>query len=323
MKPIPDISIVMGAYNAIDTLQESLESLLAQTGPSLEVIVVDDGSIDGSGRLLDQVAKRDPRLKVVHQQNMGLTRSLITGCARASAAWIARQDADEVSLPGRLEALWKLHLDQPEAVLLATSVQIVGPRKEPLYQALRPTDPELARKQVRDLGIGPAAHGSVMFSKEAYQAVGGYRAEFYYGQDVDLWLRLSEFGGVAYTDQVLYECMLRPGSITGAQWKLQRAFGRLSRQCRDARRSGRSETPLLAKGQALGNRLRRRPQAAVPRHQALSYYHIGSLLEATDPAGAAAYYRKALECDMGFWKAYAKLWRQKWRTWRCSVETPH
>jgi glycosyltransferase involved in cell wall biosynthesis len=315
MKP-PDISIVMGVYNGIDSLQESLESLLTQTGPSLELIVVDDGSSDGSGRLLDRIAKQDDRLHVIHQQNMGLTRSLIAGCTRASADWIARQDADEISLPGRMEALWKLHQEHPDAVLLATSVQVVGPEQEPLYQALRPTDPDLARRQVRDLGIGPAAHGSVMFSRAAYRAVGGYRAEFYCGQDVDLWLRLSEHGGVAYTDQIFYRCSLRPGSITGAQWKTQRAFGRLSRQCRDARRAGRSETPLLARGQALSQRLRRRPARTFPRFQALSYYHIASLLEASDPAGAAGYYRKAIECRFWSWKAHAKLCRLQWRAWR-------
>jgi len=310
------ISIVMGVHNNADTLPAALDSILSQEGVDFEFIVIDDGSTDGSGRILDKAAQNDSRLKVLHQQNTGLTRALIMGCRRAAAPWIARQDADEVSLPGRLAALWALHRKHPEAVLLATSVQVVGPEKEPLYQALRPSDPDLARQQVRDLGIGPAAHGSVMFSREAYRAVGGYRSEFYYGQDVDLWLRLSEAGGVAYDDAVLYECSLRPGSITGAQWKMQRAFGRLGRQCRDARRAGGSESPLLAKGQAMSRQIRRQPKQVIPRLQALSYYHIASLLEATNPVAAETYFRKALECDFWAWKAHVKIWRLKWRAWK-------
>jgi len=313
---MPKISIVMGVHNNADTLSAALDSILFQEGIDFEFIVIDDGSTDGSGRILDQAAQNDSRLKVLHQQNTGLTRALITGCRRAAAPWIARQDADEISLPGRLAALWALHQKHPEAVLLATSVRVVGPEQEFLYQALRPTDPDLARQQVRDLGVGPAAHGSVMFSREAYQAVGGYRSEFYYGQDVDLWLRLSEAGGVAYDDAVLYECRLRPGSITGAQWKMQRFFGRLGRQCRDARREGRSESPLLAKGQAMSRQIRRHPKRVVPRLQALSYYHIASLLEVRDPDAAEIYFKKALEYNGWAWKAHAKIWRLKWRAWR-------
>ena len=98
----PEVSVVMSAFNDAVTLPAALESILSQQGVELEFIVVDDGSTDGSAAILDEAARKDARLKVVHRPNAGLTRALIAGCALASAPWIARQDADDVSQPGRL-----------------------------------------------------------------------------------------------------------------------------------------------------------------------------------------------------------------------------
>ena len=79
MKAIPDISVVMGVYNNADTLSAALDSILSQEGVELEFVVIDDGSTDGSASILDEAAKTDPRLRVVHKKNEGLTRALIDG----------------------------------------------------------------------------------------------------------------------------------------------------------------------------------------------------------------------------------------------------
>lgn len=309
MGEAPDISVVMGVCNNADTLPAALDSILSQQGVALEFIVIDDGSTDGSGALLDQAAQSDSRLKVIHQQNTGLTRALIDGCAGASAPWIARQDADDVSRPGRLAALLELAQKHPDAVLLASSAQITGPKGEPLYISKCTLDPDLARRQIMELGVGPPAHGAVMFSKKACEAVGGYRAPFYYGQDADLWMRLAEKGGVAYTDEVLYDYTLGPGAITGAHRHHQNAFGRLGQQCRAARRSGRSEEPFLDRARALTDAIRRAPRNSSSRSQALFFYHIGCLLEQKDPAAAAGYFRQAIAANPFFLRARLKLWR--------------
>lgn len=306
----PDISVVMGVYNNADTLAAALDSILSQAGVALEFIVVDDGSTDGSAAVLDAAAMADNRLKVVHKRNEGLTRALIDGCALAAAPWIARQDADDVSFPGRLAALLALAGRHPDAVLLASSAWYVGPGGEKLRLVACTSDPALARRQVLDLGIGPPAHGAVMFSRAAYQAVGGYRACFYYGQDSDLWLRLGEQGGVAYEVQPYYAYRLDPEAISGASRTWQRKFGRLGRACRRARRKGRSEKPCLDKAEQLALHIRRQPAAAKrPVDRAVRLYHIGSLLEKSDPEAAAGYFRSALECNPFAWRPRLKLWR--------------
>src|SRR5690242_17856980 len=127
-----DISVVMSAYNHAHFLREAVESVLAQEGVSFEFIVINDGSTDDSGRILEEYAARDPRMRVVHQVNQGLTRSLITGCAQAHGRYIARQDSDDISFPGRLHRLAR-ELDAcPQVVMVSSHAVTMGPKGEVL-----------------------------------------------------------------------------------------------------------------------------------------------------------------------------------------------
>src|SRR3954452_13603182 len=125
----PDVSVVMSVYNGATTLRETLDSIRAQQGVELEVIVVDDGSTDGTAEILD-AAKG---LRVIHQENQGLTRSLITGCRAARAPFIARHDSGDRSHPDRLRKQLDLITSADDIVLVSCSTQYVGPRGEPLY----------------------------------------------------------------------------------------------------------------------------------------------------------------------------------------------
>ena len=97
-----EVSVVMSVYNGALNLTPSMNSILSQEGVSLEFIVVNDGSTDNTGEILDDFARRDPRVRIIHQENSGLTRALINGCGVATGEFIARQDAGDLSLPGRL-----------------------------------------------------------------------------------------------------------------------------------------------------------------------------------------------------------------------------
>ena len=97
----PLLSVVMGVYNGGAALTESVNSVLEQSDVALELVVVDDGSTDGSASLLDSLAAQNARLRVIHQKNSGLTLALIRGCEAARGDFIARQDCGDRSLPGR------------------------------------------------------------------------------------------------------------------------------------------------------------------------------------------------------------------------------
>jgi glycosyltransferase involved in cell wall biosynthesis len=288
------ISVVMGVYNGASTLAATLDSILGQTERDFECIVVDDGSTDATPEILVGYAARDPRVRVIRQANAGLTLALIAGCAAARGAYIARHDAGDLSDPRRF-GLQKRALDaDPAVVFVSSATRYAGPELEPLW-ITRPTGAALEPAHVLDLTIpgaltdGPTHHGSVMFRRDAYELVGGYRAAFYYGQDFDLWLRLAATGKFQGIDEVLYTARITPDSISGSARSRQEELGRLSRAALDARHRGESEAAIVARAAAV-RRVSRK--AASSRGNGL--YFIGEALRRNGDRRARRYLRQSL-----------------------------
>ena len=91
----PTISVIVPVYNIEKYVKECINSILAQTYTNFEVIIVDDGSIDASGRIADEFALMDERVKVIHKRNGGLTSSRNAGLMAASGEWIMHVDGDD------------------------------------------------------------------------------------------------------------------------------------------------------------------------------------------------------------------------------------
>jgi glycosyltransferase involved in cell wall biosynthesis len=277
----PDISIVMSVFNNADSLPSALDSILNQEGVELEFIVIDDGSTDGSGNILDEAVARDPRLKVVHKRNEGLTRALAEGCAMASAPWIARQDADDLSLPGRLRTQLDRALQPDAPVLVACGAIYRTLEGVDLFESV-PDDPLNEKILVR--GESPCPHGAAFFSKAAYEAAGGYRPEFYYAQDLDLFTRLAKSGPVAAVPDVFYAYTFSPHSISTHSAQTQKKFRELIR---------RTDAGALREADELSRRIR---DGAVPKANPFAgYYFIGCCLRCDNPKAAAGYFRQALK----------------------------
>lgn len=246
MIPNPHISVVMSVYNGARYLRKSVESILGQPGVEFEFITVNDGSTDESASILEEYARIDPRVRVIHQENAGLTRALIRGCAEARGELIARQDADDISLPGKLRAQADLLLrSSPDAVMASCWTQYIGPEDEILLECCPAADAETATRLMIDGIQGPPAHGTVMVRRDVYERVGGYRWEFYYGQDSDLWLRLLEHGRMTYVPEILYQARFAASSISCRSRQIQREFGRCGRLAQRYRQEGRSEAMVL------------------------------------------------------------------------------
>ena len=290
----PEISVVMGVCNNADTLQPALAGILSQEGADLEFIVVDDGSTDGSAEILDEAAKNDSRLQIMHKKNEGLTRALIDGCAMAVAPWIARQDADDVSLPGRLRRQLERARQADAPVLVSCRAECIAPEGDVLFVTAGSDDPEAARHRILRDRRTLSAHGAMLFRKDAYQAVGGYRAEFYYAQDVDLSIRLAEVGRVAVVADVLYRFQFAPGTISGRKNRWPLAFYRLILRSQAARAAGRSDQAILKQALRLKMQCAKCTRKPVSRFPA--WYFMGNcLLAAGSPARAVHYLRMALE----------------------------
>lgn len=292
---MPEVSVVMSVYNSADSLEQTLESVLSQEGVDLEFIVIDDGSTDATAEILDEATARDGRLRVIHQGNVGLTRSLIRGCEMACGEFIARQDAGgDVSLAGRLQDQARSLRDNPEATLVSCGARFLGPKAELLYD-ISPGQRDLTHElRVLDLESvrGPAHHGSTMFRKADYLRVGGYRPQFAVAQDLDLWLRLVERGVHISIPEIAYQAVVTPHSISQRKRPQQIKTTKIILECARCRRDGLSEQYWLGRAASLPgvtsgseNRF----------SKSTSLYFIGSCLETQSPGAAREYYRRSVK----------------------------
>ena len=140
----------------------------------------------------------------------GLTKALIRGCKEARGKYIARQDVDDVSMTGRLKALENILDCNKDMVLAFSWTNCITPNGEIIRCINTSDDIEETTRKLREEMIGIPAHGSVMFSKDAYSRVGGYKKEFYYAQDCDLWLRMAWEGKIGCVKEYLYNLCLSP-----------------------------------------------------------------------------------------------------------------
>ena len=304
-----EISVVMSIYNGASLMRETVESILRQERVTFELIAIDDGSTDESGNILDEYAAQDARVRVIHQENQGLTRALIRGCAEAQASYIARQDVGDSSHPQRLR-LQKEALDaNPALAFVSCWTDFCGPEWEFLYRvkgtgrASFPAD-ILSESEKHGVIDGPTSHPSVMFRTDSYEMAGGYRAEFRCGQDWDLWYRLAEVGKFQTIEQPLYKARLVSDSISSYNKSEQMAAGELSLEAMLLRRRGASEEDVL-------DRARRIPRNHKPQHaskaQAAWLYFIGECLRRNDDSRAAGYFLKSVRAYPFMIKSWIRI----------------
>lgn len=191
----PLVSVLMPIYNGASDLRQALDTILKQSFNGFEVIAINDGSRDDSAEVLNAV--NDSRVRVVHQDNMGLAATLNRGLSLAQAPLIARQDQDDLSHPERLAKQLSYLNNNPECILLGTAADIwVG--DVPSERAHdHPTEHELLAFDL--LFNNPFVHSSVMMRKDAVLEVGGYTTDRSRQppEDYELWSRLARKGRVA------------------------------------------------------------------------------------------------------------------------------
>ena len=199
----PVVSVIMPVHNGQLHLGEAMESILAQTFTNFELIAVDDGSTDKSLSILRKFANRDSRVRVITRPNTGIAGALNDGISQASAEYIARMDADDVSLPQRFEKQLAYMEQHPEVVLLGSRVMLVEPFGAPLYETNHETDNEkISAELLRGVGWA-VVHPVAMMRAAALKKTGGYRADRVPIEDLDLFLRLSEVGSISNLPDVL------------------------------------------------------------------------------------------------------------------------
>ncbi len=288
----PKISVVMSAYNDARHVNLALDSLLVSQDAEIECIVVDDGSTDETPNLLQRRAATDSRLRIVRQSNAGLTQALIAGCALARGDYIARQDADDLSLPGRLQLQASMLDANRDLSFVSSWAEVIGPNDEPLLLHKRPAGATAATQLLVHGRCGPPGHGSVMMRRSAYERVGGYRAKFYYAQDSDLWLRLAEVGQLDYVQKALYRYRIATESISGRLHQYKLPYARLIDEIHAARLRGDDAESVYERAELPPRSI----QPASTSAATTSYFIGRCLLSRRDPR-ARQYLRNALRAE--------------------------
>lgn len=149
-----------------------------------------------------------------------------------------------------------------------------------------------------------------MFRRDAYQSSGGYRPEFYYAQDCDLWQRIAEIGDIAGIDEVLYESSGEVGGISTSRTAIQMQFASLADQAANARADGGGDNAEVERAGRLRERaLRDRSRRPGAYGLAGAHFRLGSQLEASDLDAARRQYRQALDICPYYWRAWRRLIR--------------
>jgi glycosyltransferase involved in cell wall biosynthesis len=301
--PAPVVSVVTSVYNGGRYLVPSLASVLDQEGVEFEIVVVNDGSTDHTAAALDELARRHPRLRVLHQPNRGLTAALVRGCAQARGAYIARHDADDLSLPGRLARQAALLDARADLALVSGWTRAIGPQGELLFETRKAPDHREATRRLVEDGDG-TYHGSVMFRADAYRRVGGYRPAFRFAQDWDLWLRLTEVGDIGYVPAFVYAFRFSDGSLSASRRGQQLRLLDVARRGRAARANGDPEEPLLEEAARISAEAA--TKGAVARGE--SSYFIGKCLLDRRDRRAVPYLARSV-----------REWPWRWRPWSALV----
>jgi|GEM_PF-903121 len=184
----PRTSVIMSVYNGSRFLKPAIDSILAQTSKDFEFIIIDDGSTDDSAKIIDSY--EDTRIRLIRQTNHGLVYSLNKAIHLSRGEFIARMDADDISLPKRLqlELEW---LKQSSANGLVSTyfeqIEFLNSKSNGVTVALPPNHLDLRRSLYF---VNPFAHGATIFRKQAAIEAGLYRKTYGPTEDYDLWRRI-------------------------------------------------------------------------------------------------------------------------------------
>ncbi len=196
---VPAISVVMPVRNAMPYLDSAIESILTQTFSDFEFVIGDDASSDGSEKRLEWWAAQDPRIRLSRRETASGPAAAGNWVAElARCEIIARMDADDISLPHRLQAQYNALLEHPSAVMVGAIWEGIDAEGRTVRE------PDYAGLTKFDRFKRPFSQGSVMIRKSAFTGVGGYHLECDYWEDTDLFFRLYEAGDILISTQPLY-----------------------------------------------------------------------------------------------------------------------
>lgn len=219
MPPVP-ISILMSVFNREDTLEPCLQSILQQTFPHFELIVVDDGSTDQTRSILEDYQAQDHRLKVLYERHSGLVPALNKGLSVCQGYWIARMDGDDWMMPNRLQVQHDFVTQNPHLELVGSLVEGVPQTSDYEKWANTLVTETLLEENIY---VDAVLHQPTFFGKASvFQKLGGYQ-ENGWAEDFDFLLRAHGAGvRLGKVNRVLLKKKSHGEQLTQVDWRYRR-----------------------------------------------------------------------------------------------------
>lgn len=208
----PLVTVLMPVYNASPYLKQAIESILEQTYDNYEFLIIDDGSTDASLSIIRQYATANSKLRVVSRSNRGLVNTLNEGVLLARGKYIARQDADDMSLPLRLEKQVLFMERHTDALLVGSNYEFIDSQGA----VSGATDVFTKHNDIKPALIfsNQFGHGTVMVDKNGLINSGLYDANYAHAEDYELWSRIADRGSVYNLSDILYQWRMHSQNIT-------------------------------------------------------------------------------------------------------------
>ena len=223
---MPEITVLMSVYNGQQYLRQCIESILSQTNGDFEFLIIDDGSTDNTPSIL--ASYQDARMKIIRQENCGLTKSLNRGLSLAQGNFVARIDADDIAMPDRFERQLSFLQSNPNVAVVGSNAILIDENGNRIGIARFPCHHNDIIKHL-ELSQSLFPHSSAFFRREAVLSVGGYNERFIKAQDYDLYLRLCQKYQLACLEEPLISLRLSLSSLAHSDGKhIQRKMARLA-----------------------------------------------------------------------------------------------
>lgn len=210
----PLVSVVMTAYNAAEFVGAAVASILSQTYPKLELIVVNDGSSDKTGYILKNIARKDKRIKLIsYAKNRGASYASNLGLSKASGSLIARMDADDIALPDRLTKQVEYLLDNPSVIAVGGQCELIDRNGRATGEKSFPlTHIEIYRALYQ---YNPIQHPTIMINAKLLGSKRiQYHSDVVLAHDLELLFFLSQYGKLANLEDTVLKYRIHTDSLS-------------------------------------------------------------------------------------------------------------
>lgn len=257
----PRVSVLLPVFNGARFLDESMGSILRQEHVDLELIVIDDASTDDTPRIIERWRRADSRVVVMTlSENRGASAALNAGLDRARGVYVARQDADDVSEPGRLAAQTTFLDRERDVVLLGARYIRIDAHGRTISTA-SPAESPAVLSYLLHFENAAGVPGQGMFRTDVARQIGGFSREFRYAQGYEMWARLARRGRVAVLPEVLLRYREHDANVSRLHAREQRLTAiEISRRTLS---ESLGRTVTLEEAMAVDARFRARPRRNV------------------------------------------------------------